>query len=312
MELAQLSPGEITHAVEASIAQRCTPETLFERWERQRWSTAQIDLAVDRDAWQERVSHGFRALIGAKIESFVIGEYTAVDHLAVIVAGAPEESYLAYLATQMADEALHWRFVMRVAAEIIDGEATPRQQLDRAWRATSPGMRALVLHEADAAGRLACDLHDYQLWLQLVAIFHLITEGVLATTGQRATIRSLARRGLFPGMQAGFSALARDEGRHVAFGIHALREGVEQGYGDAIWDAIERVVPAAVTVDVVPECCAFERALVQRAGPRLIKTLERRLRSIGAAPDFIAHVCELGVAAREAALSPHEDGTRMR
>jgi ribonucleotide reductase beta subunit family protein with ferritin-like domain len=311
MELARLSPSDITHAIEATLTQRCTPETLFERWERQRWSIGQIDLAADRDAWRERVSHGFRALMSTKIESLVIGEYTAVDHLAVIMAGAPAESYLAYLATQSADEALHWRFVMRIAAEITESETTPRQHLARAWRAANPGMRALILHETDIAERLARDAHDYQLWLQLVAIFHLITEGVLATTGQRAIIRLLARRGLFPGMQAGFSALARDEGRHVAFGLHALREGIEEGYGDAIWDAVERVVPAAVTIDVVPECGALERALAHRAGQQLIATLERRLRSIGADPGFILHICARGAAALEAALSPHEDSRRM-
>lgn len=303
MELARLSPDTITRAIELSITQHSTPDTLFDRWERQRWSIRQIDLAVDRTAWRERASKGFRALMGMRIKSLVIGEYTAVDHVALISAGAPDESHLAYLATQGADEAQHWRFITRIATEVMDSESEPRQQLSRAWRSTTPGMRALILHEADVARRLECDAQDYELWLQLVAIFHLITEGVLATTGQRAIIRLLAQRGQFPGMQAGFSALARDEGRHVAFGMHALREGIAEGHGDAIWDAIERVVPAVVAVDVVPGSPRFARSLAHRAGCRLIETLERRLRGIGAEERFIDHVHDSGAAALAAALA---------
>jgi ribonucleotide reductase beta subunit family protein with ferritin-like domain len=310
--LAQLSPATVINSIEVTLAQDTTPETLYERWESQRWAAGQIDFAPDRRAWHGRASNGFRTLMELIVKSLIIGEYTAVDHVSVIIAGAPEESYLAYLATQSADEAQHWRFITRIASEIMGGETRVRPQLADAWLETTPGMRELVLHEAELARELTHDVHDYELWLQLVTIFHLMTEGVLATNSQRAIIRLLAQRGLFPGLQAGFSALARDEGRHVAFGLHALREGIAQGYGDAIWDTVEHVVPAAVTVDVAPGSGKPERALARRSGCRLIETLERRLRSLEADQSFISHVSNLGMAALTTALASPEDAGQQQ
>jgi hypothetical protein len=290
VELVRRGASTVGAAVDAALAQRATPAALFERWERHRWSAGELDLDADRVAWREGTSPGMRRQLRLLVEKLAIGEYTAVDHVSLAMAGAPDEGHLVYLATQSADEAQHWRFVTRLAAEVQGHEAEPRTLLADAWRGTTPALRELVLFEAEVARALAARPTDYELWLRLVAVFHLLTEGVIATTGQRSVMRMLAQRGAFPGMLAGFAALARDEGRHVGFGLHALREGVEAGCGDAIWDAVERIAPAVVAVDVDPGAHRVERVLGERSGRRMIETLERRLRAVGATEPFVAHV----------------------
>jgi ribonucleotide reductase beta subunit family protein with ferritin-like domain len=168
----------------------------------------------------------------------------------------------------------------------------PGRLLDEAWRTTTPGLHELVLFEAEVARQVAARPTDYEVWLRLVAVFHLLTEGVIATTAQRFAIRTLSRRGIFPGMLAGFAALARDEGRHVSFGLHALRAGVEAGYGDAIWEAVERIAPAVIAIDVGIEDSRVERVIAERSGRAMRDTLGRRLRTVGAPKTFITHVCD--------------------
>src|SRR5689334_9650375 len=103
-ELARRGSQAIGAAVEAGLAQRATPDMLFRRWEDHRWSAAALDLDADRRAWRERASPGLRRQLRLLVEQLVIGEYTAVDHMAIVMAGAPDERHLVYLATQSADE----------------------------------------------------------------------------------------------------------------------------------------------------------------------------------------------------------------
>ena len=77
-------------------------------------------------------------------------------------------------------------------------------------------------------------------WVQGIVTYHLIIEGYLAVTGQRSLLRTLRNVGLMPGFRAGFTAVARDESRHIGFGVLALRRRV------AADPAIAQVITAKV------------------------------------------------------------------
>jgi ribonucleoside-diphosphate reductase beta chain len=47
---------------------------------------------------------------------------------------------------------------------------------------------------------------------------------MLARTGYVGAGDALAARGWLPGLQEGFRLIRRDEGRHVSFGIHFIRD----------------------------------------------------------------------------------------
>ena len=75
----------------------------------------------------------------------------------------------------------------------------------------------------------------------------MVLEGMLALTGQHFIIDYNERVGTLPGFVDGFTKVARDEHRHVAFGARFLRDMTRRDprYGEAIQRALVEVAPAA-------------------------------------------------------------------
>ena len=110
-----------------------------------------------------------------------------------------------------------------------------------------------------------------------MTIYHMVIEGMLALTGQHFIMDYNERVGTLPGFVEGFTKVARDEHRHVAFGARFLRDMARRDprYVEAIQRTLVEVAPAAddeptlfgVTVD---ETRAFA-----------MQALSRRLKVIG-------------------------------
>jgi ribonucleoside-diphosphate reductase beta chain len=83
--------------------------------------------------------------------------------------------------------------------------------------------------------------------VEFVTIYHMVIEGMLALTGQHFIIDYNETVGTLPGFVAGFTNVARDEHRHVAFGARFLRDMVkrDERYAEAIQRALVAVAPAA-------------------------------------------------------------------
>ncbi|HEU4980889.1 MAG TPA: sterol-binding protein, partial [Solirubrobacterales bacterium] len=81
-----------------------------------------------------------------------------------------------------------------------------------------------------------------------------VIEGTLALTGARFIIRNLKERGWFPGFTAGFTAVNRDESRHVGFGVKFLADAIEDDPANAklIEDTLKETLPVASLVFVPP------------------------------------------------------------
>ncbi len=76
---------------------------------------------------------------------------------------------------------------------------------------------------------MASNATDCEAFVEGVVIYHLVIEGTLALTGQRFelnTVRERARTHM--GLYQGFTAVARDESRHVNFGIKVLHDAVQE------------------------------------------------------------------------------------
>src|SRR6185295_4993351 len=95
--------------------------------------------------------------------------------------------------------------------------------------------------------RLAVEPEDRETLVEAITIYHMITEGMLALTGQHFIIDFNERAGTLPGFVAGFTLVARDEHRHVAFGARFLRDMAQRDprYADAIQRTLGEVAPAA-------------------------------------------------------------------
>jgi ribonucleoside-diphosphate reductase beta chain len=299
-ELPGASREAMTIGAEAPIAGRDAPRALYARWERQHWSAEAVSLEADRERWA-RLSPTRRKQVDETLRRFFIGEYTAVDHMTALSAGAPDGESLLYLATQGADETQHYRFVERAACELLDlPPASIEDMLAASWERATPGLRELTLLEAAYARGVCAHPSDYAAWLRLVTVFHLVTEGVLAFQAQRAMIRAVRREGL-RGLEAGFLAMTRDEGRHVAFGLHALRQGVAEGYADDISEVLERAVPALVTINLDGIARGVAAQMARATGEQLLESLANRASGLGLGERFCAHVLQIGRATLETA-----------
>ena len=94
---------------------------------------------------------------------------------------------------------------------------------------------------------------DARAWVEGVVTYHLIIEGYLAITGQRSLLRTLKNVSLMPGFRTGFTAVARDESRHIGFGVLALKRRVaaDPAVGEVIAAKVDDLLEPAVRT-VVP------------------------------------------------------------
>ncbi len=130
---------------------------------------------------------------------------------------------------------------------------------------------------------------DTEALVEAVTIYHMVVEGMLALTGQHFIIDYNERMGTLPGFVAGFTNVARDEHRHVAFGARFLRDMAREDprYADAIRRALAEVGPAADGVlrpKWVPpgqDDVVFFGTSVADSRAFAMQALERRLKVIG-------------------------------
>ena len=83
-----------------------------------------------------------------------------------------------------------------------------------------------ILHEC--AETLRKDPSDMNALVRGVTVYMVVIEGTLALTGARFMIRSLKEMDLLPGFRQGFTAVNRDESRHVGFGVKFLADAIKE------------------------------------------------------------------------------------
>jgi ribonucleoside-diphosphate reductase beta chain len=221
---------------------------LYNLWERQQWATQDLDFSQDRVDWHERIpeEERFQRLYG--LSSFFIGEQKVADELGPIMRAAPTEPQRIFLSTQIADEARHVQFFDRFFSEvgILEDADELHQRLE-----------ALEQHLNDAFGslfdellksrvdRLGQEPGDRDALVEVITLYHMVIEGMLALTGQHFIIDYNERMGTLPGFVEGFSNVARDEHRHIAFGVRFLTDMVKE-------DARFREVIQGMLVEATP------------------------------------------------------------
>src|SRR5205807_737140 len=79
------------------------------------------------------------------------------------------------------------------------------------------------------AQRLASNPKDFDAFIEGVTLYHIVIEATIALTGQRFELETMREQGLTDrGFYRGFTAIARDESRHVNFGIKILQDAVRE------------------------------------------------------------------------------------
>ena len=220
---------------------------LYNLWERQQWATQELDFSQDRIDWHERIpeEERFQRMYG--LSSFFIGEQKVADELGPIMRAAPTEEQRIFLSTQIADEARHVRFFDRFyqRGRRARGRRRALAAAARPRRAPEPGVRRPLRRHAEGAGRPpgAATLRTRDALVEAITLYHMVIEGMLALTGQHYIIDFNERMGTLPGFVEGFSNVARDEHRHIAFGVRFLTECVneDERYREVIQNMLDRV-----------------------------------------------------------------------
>ncbi|MEO8690834.1 MAG: ribonucleotide-diphosphate reductase subunit beta [Solirubrobacteraceae bacterium] len=226
---------------------------------RLQWDAKAIDLAPDARAWPE-LPDARRERLTALLAGFRVAEDAVAEHLAPFGEAANNSLVAWVLYLQRRDEQRHAVMFDRIAAEVLElpGETTDERR--DAAREHAPA-RVLELFEERlpamaselAAGRTGVDAG--------IGLYHMVLEGVVLLTGQRALIADL-KDGALPGVLEGVERVERDERWHIGFGLRCLIDArpspdvmadVLASAEDASW-AWGDAVPREIREAVVPMC----------------------------------------------------------
>ncbi len=226
---------------------------LYRLWERQQWLTQELDFTQDRVDWHERIDPEERYQRMYGLSSFFIGEQRVTDELGPIMRAAPTEDQRIFLSTQIADEARHVRFFDRFYSEVgvYEGGDGVADRLRQTEEHLNPAFKELFDSMLRSrVDRLAAEPEDTERLVEAITLYHMIIEGVLALTGQHFIIDYNEREGTLPGFVEGFTKVARDEHRHIAFGVRFLTDMARENpsYRDAIQRTIAESLPVTEKV----------------------------------------------------------------
>ncbi|MFP5299449.1 MAG: ribonucleotide-diphosphate reductase subunit beta [Actinomycetota bacterium] len=319
-ELRDVDIEDVYVQMDETLKARPTPLDLYFRWERQNWSTQDLDFSEDRVHWDSMTGffEGMRTELQRTFTLFFLGEQAVTDTLSPLVHAAPDEDSRNFLSTQLVDEARHSIFFSRFFSEVVGIEGGIHAALEQLRDATVVGYRELFDSELVAATEAVRENPtDYAAWVRGIATYHLVIEGMLALTGQRFLLGIVREMGILPGFYAGFTAVARDESRHVNFGVRALMEaGVrDRAHLDVVSDQILRLLPMACRIVAAPD----RRFAVspQDTPPNLhinpydvrefsLNSLVKRLKVVGIGADVLDEVRSRGLAYYDSAWAEYE------
>jgi ribonucleoside-diphosphate reductase beta chain len=232
-ELGDIRIDDVLAFIDRGIEQMPSYRDLYNRWERQQWAVADLDFGPDRENWQA-MSEDERKYALWTMRLFFNGEERVTATLAPFVWAAPTPEIEIFLSTQMVDEARHAIFFETWWRAVPGTERTDLASLLDEVRPTVAGGYNELFYDRlpNISQRLAENPKDLDSLVEGVTMYHIVIESTLALTGQRFTLDQMRREGnTHLGFYRGFTAVARDESRHVNFGIKFLQEAIREDPG---------------------------------------------------------------------------------
>lgn len=230
-----------------------TPQQLYELWERQQWQAHAIELGRDVSDWATFPDEE-RADILWGLSSFFVGEERVTTQFSGLVMAYDDQAEEAFLTTQQVDEARHAQFFSRFYDTVLSiGGGMDAQLREVRAELNDAFVELFDGHLVDACNRLVADPTDRDAKVDFVTTYHMVLEGTLALTGQHFITEFFEQRGKLPGFVEGFSAISRDEHRHVAYGTWFLQQAVkEEGMAKRVQARLGELLPLAAGV-LVPK-----------------------------------------------------------
>jgi hypothetical protein len=268
------------------MLQDITYTDLYSRWEQGSWQAAALDFTKDKEDWHTKLTPLQRDAALWNYSMFFHGEDAVATDLAPFVYAAPSEETRYFLATQQADEARHSVFFSRFFADVIAYDPRTAVALQQSSSQLSWGFIRVFELLREATERLHREPTKANL-AAAVSMYHIIVEATLAQPGQHLIQSYVESSGLLPAFAEGMTNVARDEQRHIAFGVKLLSELVQdpkarQASARALQHALSYV--ASVFVPPQPDfltCFGITQAQVYADG---FRSLEKKLHAVGFTP----------------------------
>jgi len=261
--------------------------SLYAHWERNQWSALELDFSADAEAFERLDREGREGILWIFAHRFH-AEFNVARLLAPFLLAAPDYESQLFLATQVADEHRHLEVVLRVYREVFGVSGGIDAVGALADQSTDPVAERLYTMLDARVAPLLTDRSE-RAFLQAITGYHLIGEGVIARTAQNLAVGQYERFGDFPGLLAGQRLVARDEARHIGFGVAYARRSLSRDRDGAI-AAISEVIDdfAAAAVELL-ETANRGMSTIVRSGYGVepqgfyieaMRLLQLRLRSI--------------------------------
>ena len=262
---------------------------LYARWEHGNWRATEIDFSTDREQWESQFSDIDRRSALWTYSLFFHGEDSVADNLSPFIDAAPREEQKYFLATQQVDEARHAVLFARFMREVAGAGADVGSSLEQTRPELTWGFRK-VFERLDRMGdELRKDRSKPKL-AQAITLYHVVIEASLAQPGQHFIEEGLGKRDLLPGLREGIGHVARDEQRHIGFGVKMIADLVREDPDcePAVADLLREVLPFTTAVFVPP---GWDERYVTSFGFTLedifaqgAESMEARLRAAGLDP----------------------------
>lgn len=287
-QLQDVPVDKVLSGIDQSLVHLPSYRELYYRWERQQWSTQELDFVPDRIQWEDFLPEEQDMHIAA-LATFYQGEASVTDALGPYVMAVPDEEMRLFLTTQLVDEARHTVFFNRFFSDVLDIDCGRIEDTLLEIRQFMNQSARYMLIDAltDIATRLRKEPDNLTLLTEGVVLYHLVVEGMMALAGQKSLLEQYRQENLFPAFRAGMIAVTRDESRHVLFGVRFLRDMIQQDatYVKVIETALSKYAPAAISA-VTPPDDIIRAALAQQDDPWRTpryaqESLRKKLKVIG-------------------------------
>src|SRR3954453_18776338 len=236
------------------------PQQLYLDWEHSHWAAQDIDLSRDPDDWSD-LEESERELLYFALSSLMVAEERISTQFCGLVLAQDAEEEGSYLSTQLVDEVRHMQFYKRFQDEVIADPAAIGVHVARSREVLGEPFKK-IFDEAlvQAHDRLLRDPRDREAKVEFVTIYHMILEGTLGLVTSHFLLDLLRERQLLPGFVDGYSRIAADEQRHIAYGTWFLREAVsgDEGMREVVRVRLRELLPAVAEAVSPPSEGAFD------------------------------------------------------
>src|SRR5438067_2790457 len=224
-QLQQTPIDNVLNIIDQGLVHLPSYRELFYRWERQQWRAEEIDFSPDRFQW-EKMGQQERQDRLYGLSAFFRGEACVTDTLGPYVTAMPDEEMRIFLTTQLVDEARHTVFFARFFREVLGvNKDTLEETLDVTLEYMNPDLKYILINAlSEVAERIRQEPKNLAHLVEGITLYHVVVEGTMALAGQRSILDFYRQNNLFPAFRGGFTAVARDESRHIVFGVKFFRD----------------------------------------------------------------------------------------